>query len=286
MNCIETRNPVSPSTCPSRPGPSTDEVDPSLFGSSTLDDLVTNMQEKLALLDDPEQTPINKNKPIHKKGKVSKSTGVDTTKMQRHKPSQSKTRRGGTKRGRKGGTPAVDVTPPVTRSPPKKTALSYSSDASVSSIDSDDPTPAKRKIDLRPHRSVDLYNAQRQDETLRTALRENPRDFTVRQVHGHKLVFKRSDNDDDVDDGAPPRVYIPESLQQITWDYYFNKYQLHPITRMREACWWPTMEKQQRRRHKWCVRLQDPGDKSTERLVYDSDDDETAFAPIPWKRNK
>ena len=110
--------------------------------------------------------------------------------------------------------------------------------------------------------------AQKTDKALRASVRENPKNFCVRTVHGHKLVFFK----------LGTRIYIPESLEQVTRDYYHSKYQIAPMQRMRESCWWPNMERQERRHYQWCVRLQDPKDhNSAPRLIYDSDDDAQLF---------
>lgn len=169
------------------------------------------------------------------------------------KPGQTKTRRGGTKQNHH----QASATAPTTTA--KKATVSC--DSSVSSVDSDDPPPPRQRlIDLRPHRSVDLYEAQRQDEDLRQQLRQDPSNFKVRQVHGRKLVFYGNGN----------RIYIPKSLRQATLDYYRNKYQHKPKERLQESCYWPRMEREERRQYQWSVVIRKRGEEP--RVVYDSDD--------------
>lgn len=313
MNCIErASNPISPLACPTRPGPEDEEFDLEqeyLTSSTSLDDLMHNMQsrlEQLAVLEEKQAknnaikqpskttTTAEKKKTSKKSSSKEKSSSdkKKKTSPERPKPAQSKTRRGGTKRERRASfiaevNDAANATtatpmpvmmvrspppPPLVQAPPPRAKPprrgSMASVCSMDSIDSFDPNPPprKRKIDLRPHRSVDLYNAQRKDEGLRKALRESPKDYTVRSVHGRKLVFLKQGT----------RLYIPVTLEQTTRDYYFKKYSYNPMAHMREACWWPTMERQQRRHYQWCVKLTDPNDHdSSPRLIYDSDEDDT-----------
>lgn len=286
MNRIE--SPFPPCSFPSRPGPNDNEnpAEDSVFASSSLDDLLLTVQSRLdnlALLEQQQQVSKQLQKPTVEKKKSSKKASSSTTcsskKSHRSKPSQSKTRRGGTKRERRAAEAVptnddddnnsitlVEVTPPP---PPPRPTTESSCDSSVSSYDTADPPPPKpRTIDLRPHRSVDLAMAQKTDKTLRAAVRENPKNFCVRTVHGHRLVFFK----------LGTRIYIPESLEQVTRNYYHSKYQITPMQRMRESCWWPNMERQERRHYQWCVRLQDPKDhNSAPRLIYDSDDDAQLF---------
>jgi hypothetical protein len=121
--------------------------------------------------------------------------------------------------------------------------------------------PPKRKIiRLRPHRSQDLYDAQRQDTELRTLMKERANGLSVRKVHGKSLVFY-----DDT------RVYIPQSLRATTIKYYTKNYKYSHKQRLQESCYWPHMERDHRREFQWKILITQPDTKEST-LVYDSDD--------------
>jgi hypothetical protein len=175
------------------------------------------------------------------------------------KTAKSRTRRGGTRRQRDN----QDVpSPPVASSLiiPRSGWERRSSMASCSSMSSAEEPPKRKIIRLRPHRSQDLYDAQRQDDELRALLKERAPGLTVRKVHGKSLVFYDS-----------TRVYVPETLRQETLKYYRKNYKYSHKQRMEESCYWPRMDRDYRREFQFKVKITDPETKES-RLVYDSDD--------------
>mmetsp|Transcript_17745 Transcript_17745/g.33683 ORF Transcript_17745/g.33683 Transcript_17745/m.33683 type:complete len:282 (-) Transcript_17745:148-993(-) len=178
-------------------------------------------------------------------------------------PRPSRTRRGGTRY------PSSDriyentnqVQIGTTQTTWRRGSLSSFCDSSVSSVDTE-LTPKKKRIDLRPHRSSDLYEAQRNDEELRDLLRSKTTnvDFVVAKVHGKNLVFFGHDR----------RVYIPANLRAKTMKYYRKNFKYSSKQRLAESCYWPNMERDQRRAKQWKVMITEPG--KDPKFIYDSDE--------------
>ena len=180
-------------------------------------------------------------------------------------PRPSRTRRGRTRYPSTNRTNEnVDSEPVV--DPPRTTwrrgSLSSFCDSSVSSVDTELTPKKKKKIDLRPHRSSDLYEAQRNDTELRDLLRSKTTntDFVIAKVHGKNLVFY----------GHQRRVYIPANLRPKTLKYYRKNFKYSSKQRLAESCYWPDMERDQRRAKQWKVLVTEPG--KDPKFIYDSDE--------------
>ena len=171
------------------------------------------------------------------------------------KPAKSRTRRGGTRRHRAKheNVPAPVVNPTPMRWERRSSMTSCSSMSTVEE-------PPRKIIRLRPHRSQDLYEAQRKDSELRTLMKEGTKGLTVRNVHGKSLVFFDS-----------MRVYIPETLRHETLAYYRKNYKYSHKQRLEESCYWPRMDRDYCREYQWKIKITHPYTKEST-LVYDSDD--------------
>jgi hypothetical protein len=167
----------------------------------------------------------------------------------------SRTRRGGVRSKR-------EDPPQLSQMPPSFWRRGSMGSCDSMSLSSAESMPKKKKmvISLRPHRSKDLYEAQRNDSELRELMQsKNAASLTIRTVHEKNLVFY----------GAQ-RVYIPKSLRETTMDFYRKKYKYKPIERMEEWCYWPRIDRDPRRLFQWKVCVTEAG-KEPE-LLYDSDD--------------
>lgn len=233
---------------------------------SPLDDLMRKLklgklQHEEALQKDKRGTLVKKRREASPEKVASSPVPGKDNKAPRFTPRPSRTRRGGiryptTER-------STQDTEPVQAEPPRVTwrreSLSSLCDSSVSSVDT---VPKKKRVDLRPHRSSDLYEAQKDDEELRELLNSKQTNtaFVVVKVHGKSLVFY----------GSERRVYIPGSLRSKTVKYYQKNYKYTAKQRMAESCYWPDMERDQRRAFQWKVRISEPG--KDPKFIYDSDE--------------
>ena len=197
---------------------------------------------------------------------IDEKQGKSLEKAPRCTPRPSRTRRGRTRYQSsdciKQNAEPAKIDP--TRTTWRRGSLSSFCDSSVSSVDTE-LTPKKKKIDLRPHRSSDLYEEQRNDPELRDLLRSKTTNtaFVVAKVHGKNLVFY----------GHERRVYIPANLRPKTMKYYLKNFKYSSKQRLAESCYWPDMERDERRAKQWKVRLTEPGkDPKFIKFIYDSDE--------------
>ena len=240
-------------------------------GESTLDDLLRKLKlGKLKHIEATQKqsrlTPVKKQRESEGEKVASALAVAAEEKLDdkhdkaapRWTPRPSRTRRGGTRIANRSIEP-VQIDPPRTFW--RRESISSFCDSSVSSVDTV-LTPKKKKIYLRPHRSSDLYEAQRNDEELRELLQSKTTntDFVVAKVHGKSLVVYRHER----------RVYIPASLRPKTMKYYRKNFKYSSKQRMAESCYWPNMERDQRRAQQWKVCVTEPG--KDPKFIYDSDE--------------